>query len=493
MKKCKKLGLLLSAVFFLNIALASNFTAKAEEVDAKLQNVSVDKKLAKAGDSINVTVEAINDISGLKEEATMDYVSPSGQEKSVDLKLVNGKYQGKVDVAGEDEEGTWKINWVIISDASNATFCIYNSAVNEGIGQDMSAADFAVDLTAPKVTKCDPENGIRNVAVNKDMVITFSENIAAGSAYDSIAVLDKDGNKVEITKTINGNTLTLKTNGLAYNGSYAIVIPSKAVSDIAGNELVDAYTAKFTTPLDETSPELTSAYVDNNFVKAGATVNVKVIASDAIPGLADEAYMVYTSGSAEKEVALKLDNGNYKGQVVMAADEADAKWQVSFITLYDKVGNVTVVYNSNVHEGIGQPLNEATIIVDNTVPVVTVTGVEEGKVYEDTVTPVITVDDNAAVVTATLDGKAYDRKAITAVGKHTLVVTAVDMAGNKSEVKVNFEVKAKAANTTTPTTPTTPKLPKTGSMVDMNVLIASGLLLMLAGAAFVVASRKRSA
>ena len=445
MKKRKKLSLLLSAVLFFNIALAGNFTVKAEEVsDAKLQSVSVDKKLAKAGDSINVTIEAINDLSGLAQDATLEYVSPSGQGKSVDLKLVDGKYQGTLEVTAEDEEGTWKVNFVSVSDSFGNTFGVYNSVLNPEMGQDMSAADFTVDLTAPKVTKCDPENGVRNVAVDKDMVITFSENIVEGSAFDTIAVVDKDGNILQITKTINANVLTLKTSELMYNGSYTIVIPSKAVSDIVGNEFVDAYTAKFTTPLDETTPEFTTVMVDKKAVKSGTTVNVTVKASDAIPGLANEAYMVYTSGNAEKEVILKLENGMYTGQVVMDANEAEGLWAISYIILNDKVSNITVVYNSKVHEELGQDLSAGNIVVDNTAPVTTVAGVEEGKTYNHNVIPTFTTNE-AATVTATLNGKPYIGQEITADGNYELIVTAVDLAGNTSTSTVKFAIDKVAA------------------------------------------------
>jgi len=78
--------------------------------------------------------------------------------------------------------------------------------------------------------------------------------------------------------------------------------------------------------------------------------------------------------------------------------------------------------------------------LDVTAPVITVTGVEDGKAYNTNVTPIISIDDITAVVTKTLNGAAYNGEEITAEGAYTLEVTAVDPAGNSSKAVINFTI-----------------------------------------------------
>lgn len=57
-------------------------------------------------------------------------------------------------------------------------------------------------------------------------------------------------------------------------------------------------------------------------------------------------------------------------------------------------------------------------------PVVKITGVEDGKVYGDAVTPGVAVDPEDAEVTLTLNGNPYDGSPITENGSYTLTAAA---------------------------------------------------------------------
>ena len=82
------------------------------------------------------------------------------------------------------------------------------------------------------------------------------------------------------------------------------------------------------------------------------------------------------------------------------------------------------------------PVNQE--VADTTLPVITISSVEEDKIYNVDVTPVITTDDSSAIVTMTLNGKEYKGEEITADGEYVLIVTAVDLAGNTSTSTTNF-------------------------------------------------------
>lgn len=124
----------------------------------------------------------------------------------------------------------------------------------------------------------------------------------------------------------------------------------------------------------------------------------------------------------------------------------------------------------------------------------------------------------------------YDGVAIKELGKHTLVVTAVDVAGNKTEKTINFTIEEKKANednpkdegnkpgednpkdegnkpadntptdnnkvdikeeSTNPSTSNEAKIPQLGSPIGINVLVVSGLTIISIGAAWIFISKRR--
>jgi len=89
--------------------------------------------------------------------------------------------------------------------------------------------------------------------------------------------------------------------------------------------------------------------------------------------------------------------------------------------------------------------------VDNTPPVITITGVSAGR-YSAAVTPVISVTDAALLgSSATLNGVAYaSGTPIAANGHYTLTVNAEDKAGNASTSTLKFSIRLPVADATPP-------------------------------------------
>jgi len=124
---------------------------------------------------------------------------------------------------------------------------------------------YTIETVPPTVVSVDPTNNkVINVA-NKALVITFSENIKAGSAFTSIKVTNPDGVAVKpLYKVINGKTLTLTRNGYYINGlTYTITLPTGSITDTAGNN-INTYTSKF--KMDFVKPTVSSVNPTNNKV-----------------------------------------------------------------------------------------------------------------------------------------------------------------------------------------------------------------------------------
>ena len=106
---------------------------------------------------------------------------------------------------------------------------------------------FTVNKIVPKVISTSPKSNAKGVSLTSPLTIKFCENILAGANYSKIYVKNlSTGKIVRITKTISGNTLTIKqSHSRLANNTYEVVIPSAAVKDSKGNKLLANYIFKF--------------------------------------------------------------------------------------------------------------------------------------------------------------------------------------------------------------------------------------------------------
>jgi len=106
-----------------------------------------------------------------------------------------------------------------------------------------------VDKIAPKVASTNPKNGATKFSTTAAITIKFSENIKTSTNWSKIYVKNlKTGKTAAISKSISGNTLSIKTTLKRYaNYQYQVYIPASAVKDSAGNNLASGYTLKFKT------------------------------------------------------------------------------------------------------------------------------------------------------------------------------------------------------------------------------------------------------
>jgi Ca2+-binding RTX toxin-like protein len=100
----------------------------------------------------------------------------------------------------------------------------------------------AADTTAPTIVSVSPVDGATAVAVDANIVLTFSEAVQRG--LGSIELRDVLGNLIEsfdVTSTnvtISGSTVTINpTANLANGGLYTVHVNAGVVTDLAGNAL----------------------------------------------------------------------------------------------------------------------------------------------------------------------------------------------------------------------------------------------------------------
>jgi parallel beta-helix repeat protein len=176
---------------------------------------------------------------------------------------------------------------------NNTPYQIYipSGAVKDSTGNNLTMpynskfTTISADTTPPTVSTINPTNNATGVSLTSSVTITFSENIAAGANYTGIYLKNTStGAIVTITKTINGNTLTINhTTPLKNNTPYQIYIPSGAVKDSTGNNLTMPYNSKFTTiSADTTPPTITTISPANNTTGVSLTSPITINFSENI-------------------------------------------------------------------------------------------------------------------------------------------------------------------------------------------------------------------
>ena len=126
---------------------------------------------------------------------------------------------------------------------------LHTGSVTDLTGNKLAVCGFSftVNKIVPQVISTSPRNNAHGVSLTSPITIKFCENILAGVNYSKIYVKNlSTGKIVRITKTISGNTLTIKqSHSRLANNTYEIVIPSAAVKDSKGNKLLANYIFKF--------------------------------------------------------------------------------------------------------------------------------------------------------------------------------------------------------------------------------------------------------
>jgi hypothetical protein len=134
-----------------------------------------------------------------------------------------------------------------LSIANNGLFWLrWNDSDATGADDGLAIDDFSIqlnaaDITAPTATGFNPANAATGVALNGNLLITFSENIQKGSTGNIIVKRFSDNTTVQTTAvtaatvTVSTNTATIPFSGLAYSTAYYVNIDAGTFRDLAAN------------------------------------------------------------------------------------------------------------------------------------------------------------------------------------------------------------------------------------------------------------------
>ncbi|WP_197073430.1 serine hydrolase [Clostridium polynesiense] len=131
--------------------------------------------------------------------------------------------------------------------------------------------------------------------------------------------------------------------------------------------------------------------------------------------------------------------------------------------VFDKANNLQIISLTNKqNNGVTESGNYkstfkfsrdlANIVYESILPEIKVSGVENDKIYTAPVKPVITAGKEDKIVEVLLNGQPYDNTEISAAGKYTLTIKAVDKYGKESIKEIKFSIE-KAAEEPKPSNP----------------------------------------
>lgn len=150
-----------------------------------------------------------------------------------------------------------------------------------GLAQDFSWSFTTADVSAPTVTARSPAPSASGVAIGTNIVITFSESIAAGSVTASTVRLKQGSSIISTNRSVSGATVTLDpTSNLGSLTTYTVEVTT-GVTDLAGIALGSAVVWSFVTQ-DAVAPTVASISPGNGATKVDIDADLVVTFSEPI-------------------------------------------------------------------------------------------------------------------------------------------------------------------------------------------------------------------
>ena len=185
--------------------------------------------------------------------------------------------------------GVGSVTGVAPAEAAYVYFGIYN--LTSPVANTVYVDNIKIKTSEPEpyvpvvtVSGVVPGNGTENVPIDQSIVVTFDDNIEAGSAYANITVKNPGGTSMSINKTISGNKLTI-TGSWLNNILYTLTIPINGIKDFLAGLTTTFKTVPETPPPAQPALPVYGLYV-NDTVTPNA-VNELTVANLNSRGITD--------------------------------------------------------------------------------------------------------------------------------------------------------------------------------------------------------------
>ena len=146
------------------------------------------------------------------------------------------------------------------------------------------------DTTAPTVNSFSPSDNSTGVALDSNIVVTFSEAIKRGTSTIYLRAGSATGTVIESFTASNSNRLSISdttltidpTSDLANNTHYYLTFASGTIKDLAGNSYAGISNYDFTTAPDTTAPTITTFSPSDGTTGVALGSNIVLTFNEAI-------------------------------------------------------------------------------------------------------------------------------------------------------------------------------------------------------------------
>ena len=248
---------------------ANNSSAGSVSVDAYTFTDAIGNSNSAASNTVTMTVDATPYVTSIVMDDMSLKVGDSSLVTIIFSEAVTGFTNADVSVQNGtistlnsvDFGITWRGTFTPTSGITDSTNIItvaanYYDVVTGNSGPSFTSANYMVDTLSPAVSTFSPADNATGVAINSNIVVTFSEAIKFGTG--NIVIHDGSASGTVIATynvaspgsnlSISGSTLTINpTNDLVNGKNYYVTFASGAIKDIAGNSYAGTSTYDFTT------------------------------------------------------------------------------------------------------------------------------------------------------------------------------------------------------------------------------------------------------
>lgn len=358
-----------------------NYNLKAVVTDDAGNTTTLNKSFIIDNTAPSINISGVNDGDYLNSSAVTPYINiqdPNFDATKTSLIVRKNGVEIPVDII-RNGDGLFYFN---VYDEGSYSFEVtaYDKAGNVSTSKPIN---FVIDRTAPILN------------------FNFSDNEYFNKAFKPIIKTENSDDFID-KLTING--IEYSPNNLPdflENNAYEVIAIAK---DKAGNFSPVSH-LKFT--IDTIVPVINISNLTDNYYY-NISVNPSIISTDVNPDL----FTMTLNGINYNNEAISAE-GNYK-LVILSTDKAK--------------NSTSKIIN---------------FVIDKTSPIISLKGLVNNEIFNHGINPYIYItDSNSYMSILMLDGEDYHGGIIGMDGKHTLLIEAVDKAGNLKKEAINFFIKA---------------------------------------------------
>ena len=362
----------------------------------EVKNITLGKASVEAPGSIEVTMEATDDISGVK-SGSVSFVSEGDSFRTISVSLSStywstetyefvayedGKLHGTMKIPADSAIGKYTISSISVYDTAgnNNYYSRYGSA-ETAIPQQLKTLSFNITKNQEIVAAVLDSVNLSTTSVNAPGTIEVTAKLAETNNSDvssislvftaKISETQSKSLQVNLSRHNDGSYKgTLKINEYAYEGNYEFNTASVYYPDAAAtyyyasskelkDEIKKLSFSVVNDKRDEKAPEVEGIILGADTVSVPGVIDVTVSAKDDLSGVdhaylhfykkADDGSLLYSDSifvnatdqywDMTEQEYVKYEDGKLHGQIEAGQYEASGEYVLGSISVYDHAGN----------------------------------------------------------------------------------------------------------------------------------------------------------